>query len=341
MARNVYGLDLGSSQVKIYDKKQDKIIQDRNVLAMNNTDNSILAIGNDAYLMNGRVPSNIDVVFPMHEGVVSRFDIMQNVLSGMINRESTYVRGSEYVVAVPTDVTEVEKKAFYDLVIHSNAKAREVNIVERSIADAIGLNIDIKETHGVMIVNIGGETTEISILAGGGMVLNRLVKTGGIHIDQFIVDLLRRSQDFLIGIATAEMLRRNFNVFTDDNNASQNIAGIDLITGVPMQKNVPIAVVRGAIKDPLDSVISAMFSLLDRTPPEVHKAISKNGIYITGGIANMKGIEQYIEHSVNIKSRIVAKPEFSAIKGIKRIIMSKDLKSFAYSMVDENYRWMR
>jgi len=340
MAKNTYGLDLGSNKVKIYDKKLDKIIQDRTVIAIEGHKNYI-AVGNEAYLMYGRVPSNIEVVFPMKSGVISRFDAMQQMLLTMVGKESGFTRGSEYVVAVPTDVTEVEKKAFFDLVIHSSAKAKEVNIVERSIADAVGLNIDIEKTRGVMIINIGGETSEISVLAGGGMVLNRLIKTGGSDFDTNIVSLLRRSQDFLIGTETAETLRQNFNVFTDDNNATQVVAGVDLITGVPMQKNVSITVVRGAIKEPLDSITKAIISVLDRTPPEVRKSIFKNGLFITGGITNMTGIEKYIEHSVSIRTRAAAKPELTVIKGIKRIIMSKDLKSLAYSMIDESYRWMR
>ena len=124
------------------------------------------------------------------------------------------------MIAVPTDVTEVEKKAFFDLVIHSTAKAKEVNIVERSIADAVGLNLDIQNTKGIMIVNFGGETTELSVLAGGGMVLNRLVKVGGLTFDQGIINLVKHSHDFLIGRQTAEVLRRNFNVFTGDSDSS-------------------------------------------------------------------------------------------------------------------------
>ncbi|HIW21146.1 MAG TPA: rod shape-determining protein [Candidatus Dorea intestinavium] len=340
MARNVYGLDLGSTVVKIYDKKTDKIIQDRTVLAIEDG-KEYIATGKEAFLMYGRVPSNIEVIFPMHAGVVSRFDAMQHMLSSIVNRESGFTRGSEYVVAVPTDVTEVEKKAFFDLVVHSNAKAKEVNIVERSIADAVGLNIDIEKTKGVMIINMGGETTEVSVLAGGGMVLNRLVKVGGHDFDTNIVSLLRRSQDFLIGIATAETLRRNFNVFNDDSSTMQSAAGVDLITGTPMQKNVPITVVRGAIKEPLDTILEAIISVLDRTPPEVRKAIYQNGLFITGGLANMVGLERYIEHGVNIRTRLAPKPELTVVKGLKKIIMSQDLKSLAYSMMDEGYRWMR
>ena len=267
----------------------------------------------------------------MEAGVISRFNDMQFLLQNLLKRGRQFSRGSEYVIAVPTDVTEVEKKAFFDLVIHSTAKAKEVNIVERSIADAVGL----------MIANFGGETTERSVRAGGGMVLNRLVKVGGLTFDQGIINLVKHSHDFLIGRQTAEVLRRNFNVFTGDSDSILSVAGRDLITGVPMRKPISIMLVRAAMKDPLLECVKAIHSLLDRTPPEVRKAIYENGIFLTGGLANMPGLEIYIEQMVGIKSRTALEPDTCAVNGLKRIIMSKDLRKLTFSMIEDNYRWMR
>ena len=266
----------------------------------------------------------------MEAGVISRFNDMQFLLQNLLKRGRQFSRGSEYVIAVPTVVTEVEKKAFFDLVIHSTAKAKEVNIVERSIADAVGLNLDIQNTKGIMIANFGGETTELSVLAGGGMVLNRLVKVGGLTFDQGIINLVKHSHDFLIGRQTAEVLRRNFNVFTGDSDSI-----------LPMRKPISIMLVRAAMKDPLLECVKAIHSLLDRTPPEVRKAIYENGIFLTGGLANMPGLEIYIEQMVGIKSRTALEPDTCAVNGLKRIIMSKDLRKLTFSMIEDNYRWMR
>ena len=321
MARNVYGLDLGSYDIKVYDKKKDTIWKEKNVIAFkDNRDRDIFAVGDDAFSMYGKAPSNIEITFPMEAGVISRFNDMQFLLQNLLKRGRQFSRGSEYVIAVPTDVTEVEKKAFFDLVIHSTAKAKEVNIVERSIADAVGLNLDIQNTKGIMIANFGGETTELSVLAGGGMVLNRLVKVGGLTFDQGIINLVKHSHDFLIGRQTA---------------------GRDLITGVPMRKPISIMLVRAAMKDPLLECVKAIHSLLDRTPPEVRKAIYENGIFLTGGLANMPGLEIYIEQMVGIKSRTALEPDTCAVNGLKRIIMSKDLRKLTFSMIEDNYRWMR
>lgn len=164
MARNVYGLDLGTYEIKVYDKKQDTIWKEKDVIAIANGKN-IFAVGDEAYEMYEKAPGNIQVVFPMKEGVISRFNDMQYLLQNLLKKERQFARGSEYVIAVPTDVTEVEKRAFFDLVVHSTAKAKEVNIVERAIADCIGLGLDVQNTKGVLIANFGGETTELSIVA--------------------------------------------------------------------------------------------------------------------------------------------------------------------------------
>ena len=340
MARNIYGLDLGSYEIKVYDKKQDTIWKEKNVIAIADEKN-VFAVGDEAYEMYEKAPENIQVIFPMKEGVISRFNDMQYLLQNLLKKERGFARGSEYVIAVPTDVTEVEKKAFFDLVIHSTAKAREVNIVERGIADAVGLNLDVRNTNGLFIANFGGETTELSVLAGGGIVLNRLVKIGGVTFDQSVAQLVRYNHDFLIGRLTAEVLRKEFGVFSDGTNASLKVAGRDLITGVPQQREISISLVRAAIKEPLEECVRAIHSLLDRTPPEVRRAIYKNGIFLTGGLANLPGLETYIEELTGIRVRTAIDPDICAVTGLKKIIMSKELKKLAYSMLDENYRWMR
>lgn len=341
MAKNVYGLDLGSYEIKVYNKKQDVIWKEKTALAIENG-SEIIAAGDEAYEMFGKVPSNIEVIFPMKEGVISRFNNMQYLLQTLLKRnEYRFSMGSEYVIAVPTDVTEVEKKAFFDLVIHSSARAKEVNIVERGIADAIGLNLDVWNTNGLFIVNFGGETTELSVLAGGGIVFNRRLKIGGVNFDQAIIQLIRYNHDFLIGRLTAENLRKKAGIFSDDNNVVIPVAGRNLITGVPQQHGISINLVRSALKEPLEQCVEAILLMLDRTPPEIRKAIMENGIFLTGGVANLQGLEVYIEEMTGIPARTAIDPENCAITGLKHIMMSKDLSKLAFSMLNEGYRWMK
>ena len=182
MLRNIYGLDLGTYEIKVYDKKHDTIWKEKNVIAIEG-EKTIFALGDDAYEMYEKAPENIQIVFPMKEGVISRFNDMQYLLNNLLKDGKRFVRGSKYVIAVPTDVTEVQKRAFFDLVIHSTAKAKEVNIVERGIADAVGIGLDAQKEKGLFIANFGGEITELSVLSYGGLVLNKLVKIGGVTLD--------------------------------------------------------------------------------------------------------------------------------------------------------------
>lgn len=340
MFRNVYGLDLGTYEIKVFDKKQDSIWKEKNTVAIEDG-KRIIAVGDAAYEMFEKVPGNIEVAFPMKEGVISRFNDMQFLLQNLLKKEHHFARGSEYLVAVPTDVTELEKRAFFDLVIHSTAKAKEVNIVERGIAHCVGLGLDVENTAGVMIVDFGAETTEISIVATGGMVLNKMCKFGGTTIDESITNLVRHNYDFLIGRLTAETLRRKFGVFGGNSSSSLKVAGRNLVSGVPMQQEIPISVVRAAMKNPFAECISNVNSLLERTPPEVLKGIQQNGIFLTGGLAYLPGLAQYIEGMTSYPVRVAKRPDISAVEGLGRIIQSKELKKLSYSMLNEGYRWMR
>ncbi len=341
MARNVYGLDLGTYEIKVFDKKKDRIWREKNVIAMKDK-RYIFSIGDEAYEMYEKAPDNIQVVFPMKNGVIAHFDDMQYLLGNLLKTDRQFTRGSEYVIAVPTDVTEVEKKAFYDLVLHSEAKAKSVRIVERGLADAIGFGADIMNEKGLFIANFGGGTTELSVLSYGGLVLNRLVKIGGEHFDSAVASLVRHNEEFLIGRLTAERLRREFGVFDEDTGRRFTVFGRDLLTGVPSQMDVRISLVRAAMKEPLEECVRAIRSMIDRTPPDVRRGIEAKGIYLTGGIANLRGLSTYLEESIGLPVTTVPDPELCAVKGLQKIILSKAYyKKLTYSMLDEDYRWLR
>lgn len=341
MARNIYGLDLGTYEIKVFDKKKDRIWREKNVIAMKDK-RYIFSIGDEAYEMYEKAPDNIQVVFPMKNGVIAHFDDMQYLLGNLLKTDRQFSRGSEYVIAVPTDVTEVEKKAFYDLVLHSEAKAKSVRIVERGLADAIGFGADIMNEKGLFIANFGGGTTELSVLSYGGLVLNRLVKIGGEHFDSAVASLVRHNEEFLIGRLTAERLRREFGVFDEDTGRRFTVFGRDLLTGVPSQMDVRISLVRAAMKEPLEECVRAIRSMIDRTPPDVRRGIEAKGIYLTGGIANLRGLSTYLEESIGLPVTTVPDPELCAVKGLQKIILSKAYyKKLTYSMLDEDYRWLR
>lgn len=341
MSGNVYGLDLGTYEIKVFDKKKGSIWREKNAIAMKNK-KYIFAVGDEAYTMYEKAPPDIQVIFPMKNGVIAHFDDMQYLLGTLLGTDRHLAWGAEYVVAVPTDVTEVEKKAFYDLVFHSEARAKNVRVVDRGLADAVGSGIDVIGEKGVFVANFGGGTTELSVLSSGGMVLNRLLKIGGEEMDKAIAGLVRHNRDFLIGRLTAERLRKEFGIFEQSTDSSLTVSGRDLITGVPSQAEVPISLVRAAMKEPLEECVRAVRAMLDRTPPDVRRAIEKKGICLTGGLANLTGLSTYLQESTGLPVTTADEPELCAVKGLQKILSDREYyRRLTYSMMDEDYRWLR
>ena len=338
MAGNIYGLDLGTYEIKVYDERKDEIWKEKSAIATKNQ-TEIFAVGDEAYAMYEKAPQNIEVLFPMQGGVIARFYDMQNLLENLLRKRQFF--GSEYVIAIPTDITEVEKRAFYDLVYHSSARAKSVSVVERGIADAIGCKIDVYQTGGVMILNMGGGTMELSVLAYGGIVMNRLLKFGGEQFDQEIINLVRRNRDFLIGRKTAEQLRRTFGIFSEDTESKMQIAGRNLILGLPQRTDISIGLVRAALKEQMDDCVDAIQTMIQRIPPDVLRELKKNGLYLTGGMANLRGIAQYLEESVGVRVSTVDYPELCSMNGLREIIQDKKRYGrLTYSMLDKGYRWL-
>jgi rod shape-determining protein MreB len=301
----------------------------------------VVSVGNEAFAMYEKAPANIQIVFPMQHGVISHFEDMQCLLQNLLHEKERSFFGEEYIIAVPTDVTEVERKAFHDLVVHATSHTKHVRMVERAIADAYGMGIDLHQEMGIFLVNLGGETTELSVLSHGGMVLNRLIKIGGVNLDHAIANLVRHNRDFLIGRLTAETLRKRFGIFEQTDEATLKVAGRNLMTGVPEQDEIPISIVRAAMKEPLDECIRSIRVLLDRTPPNIRKAIDRRGIFVTGGLASLRGLPNYLEESLGRKVTTIEHPELSAVFGMRRMIGNKEYKRMTHSVLEKNDRWLK
>ena len=339
MAKHVYGIDLGSYEIKVYDLEKDSIWTEKNVVAADR-DGRLIAVGDQAFEMYEKTPPNIHVIFPMKEGVISDFQHIQDLLQYLLSSGRTFAAGGEYTIAVPADVTELEKRAFYDLLVHSSAKARSVNVIERGVADAIGLGLDVQRSDGVFVANFGGETTELSVLAIGGLVFNQRLKIGGRQMDREIVERIRRHYNFLIGLTTAEKLRRKVGINDDRSGRTVEIAGRDLLTGVPTIKNIPASLVRASLKELLEKCVSSMLALIDRTPPEINRIIMNDGLYVTGGLARMEGLPYYINRATGLHVHTSRRPKYCSVRGLKEIVRSEELKSLTYSMQEETDRWM-
>ena len=192
MANNVYGIDLGTSNIKIYSKNDDKILVEKNMIAIENK-RTLFAYGDSAFDMYEKAPGNIQVSFPLSYGVIAEIKNMETLIKYFITDfQGGMLKPADFLIAVPTDVTEVEKRAFYDLVKDAGVKAKKIMVVEKAVADGLGLGIDVKNSQGVIVVNVGYDTTEISILSLGGIVLSRLIKVGGSKFDDSIRNAVKK-----------------------------------------------------------------------------------------------------------------------------------------------------
>ena len=208
MSKSVYGIDFGTSNIKIYNGVTRTSLSEKNIIAIKNK-TDLFEIGDEAFKMYEKAPDNIEVVFPIKYGVIADLKKMK-MLFEQFFKKLTGPRGSKmgrFCIAVPADITEVEKRAFYEVVAKSDIKAREIKIVEKPIADAVGLGIDISSSKGNMIVNIGADTTEVSIISHGGIVISRIVKIGGNMLDQLICESVKKRYNILIGLKTAEKIK--------------------------------------------------------------------------------------------------------------------------------------
>lgn len=340
MAGNMYGLDFGSYEIKLYNKKEETFSKVKDALAIKGR-SEVLAVGDTAYEMYEKSPSGIEIIFPMKEGVVSRFHDMQHILNNIFKETKTSFFNPNYLIAVPTDVTEVEKKAFYDLLTQSIARSKNVSVVERSIADAVGIGIDIKDEPGAFVINMGAQTTEMSILASDGLVLNKLLKKGAYHMDLEIQNAIKQKEEFYIGQLTAQQLRHHFGMNFDKKRKDLKVTGRNLLTGIPEFREISSDSVEQGINIVLEEILQHIISILERTPPLILKNIKNNGLFVCGGVANTSGIQEYLSNKLGFSVHIVRNPELNTVNGLAEIIKTKELRSLAYTMTNGNYRWMR
>ena len=283
MNNNIYCIDLGTCNMKIFCKSIGKILNEKNTIAIVNK-NQMYAYGDAAYAMYEKAPETIHVTFPITNGVIADFNHVQNMIFDFLEtRTKGKVHGAEFIVAVPTDITEVEKKAFFDLFYKSKVKPRNVLLCEKPIADAVGLGLDVNEPTGIMIVDIGADTTEISVISLGGLVLSDLLHFGGNRIDESIISHIKRTYNLVIGQKTAKSLKESLGSGLPGIEDSMVVVGRDLVSGLPIELEINAQTVYEAIKENLNSICNSIKMILEKTPPEVAKDIIHSGIYITEG----------------------------------------------------------
>ena len=334
MNNHCFGCDFGSYHLKIYHKDADSYLMQHNMVAVQDK-KTMLAYGDEAYAMFEKAPANIQVSSPMSYGNLASISYMQAFLKSLLEKNTKgQLRGSEFFVALPTDMQE---RSFTMLIQDSNMKPKAVYLIDKPVAAGLGLDINVKEAQGVMVIDIGAETTEISVLSLGGTVISRLIQTGGRSIDDAIQAAIRKEYNFYIGNKTAENIKKELAYAVEPEEGSMQICGRNMVIGLPQMLEITTAFVYEAIKEQLNVIMDAVKSILERTPPELGVDIIRNGIYLTGGSARIRKLDQLIQERSGIRVTVDNAPELSVAKGLARVINDKEFRALAFVTKEQKY----
>ena len=331
MSSNIFGIDLGTSNIKIYNRADDTILVEKNMIAIENK-STLFAYGDSAFEMYEKAPANIHISYPLSNGVIADIKNMELLVKYFINDLSRgNVRPADYYIAVPFDITEVEKRAFYDLIKESGVKARKILVVEKAVADGLGMDIDVKNSQGVLTVNVGYDTTEISILSLGGIVLSKLIKIGGLKFDDAIRSAVRKEFSLIIGGKTAENVKISLKELEKEGRGAV-VYGRDIVTGLPVERELPTSMIDECLMELFYTIIDSIKVILERTPPELAADIYRHGIYLTGVASQVSHLAELIHKGTGLKVNLSENPVTSVALGLAKIIKEDNYKSVAYAI---------
>ena len=298
------GIDLGTATVLVHVKGKGIVLREPSVVAIDRNTGEVVSVGEEARRMLGRTPGNIVAIRPLKDGVISDYSVTEKMLKYFIRKVcGKFVMAPTIMVCVPSGVTEVEKKAVVDAA--TQAGARKVYLIEEPIAAAIGAGIDISKPCGNMIVDIGGGTTDIAVISLGGSVVSTSIKVAGDKFDEAIVRFIKRKYNVMIGERTAEDLKVNVGcVYPKIQDVEMDIRGRDLITGLPKTLTVHSSEMMEALEEPVNMIVDAVHSVLEKTPPELAADISDRGIYMTGGGCLIDGLDKLLQERTGINVMI-------------------------------------
>jgi rod shape-determining protein MreB len=295
------GIDLGTSNTVLTDKRGHIIIDEPSVVAVDVKSKRVLATGSEAKNMIGRTPGSIVAVRPIRDGVIADFDMTSDMLHDFMYRSSkrNIFTKTSVVICVPSDVTEVERRAVEDAV--RSAGAQDVELIESPMAAALGAGLPVYEATGSMIIDIGGGTCDIAVLSLGGIASSKSIKLGGDAFDEAIVNYMKKEHNILIGERTAEDIKIKIGSAMEyDGEAAMEIRGRNLSDGLPASVEISSADIRLVLKDSVNEIIAAIKETLELTLPELAADIVERGIYLTGGASKLRGLAQVIENEIGL-----------------------------------------
>ncbi len=298
------GIDLGTANILVYVQGKGVVLNEPSVVAISDDDNRLVAVGEEAREMIGRTPGNVRAIRPMREGVIADYLITEAMLRYVINKVARVrIFKPEVMISVPTGVTSVEKRAVRDAAL--KAGARDAYLIEEPLAAAIGANVPISGPSGNMIVDIGGGTTEIAVIALGGIVVADSVRVGGTKLDEAIANYIRRKYNLMIGERTAEEVKIAVgSALPLEEPMTIDVKGRDMIAGLPRTIPISSTEVTEAIETPLAQIITAVRNVLEQTPPELSSDIIDKGMVMTGGGSLLRNLDTMLTQVTGIPCHV-------------------------------------
>jgi rod shape-determining protein MreB len=318
---NDVAIDLGTANTLVFVKGNGIVLNEPSVVAIDQSSRKAYAVGLEAKQMLGKTPDHIAAVRPMKDGVIADFQITEMMLREFIRKsqkKKLFIR-PRIVIAVPSGITEVEKRAVRDSAEH--AGAREVFLIAEPISAAIGVGLPVDKPSGNMIIDIGGGTTEIAVIALDGIVANSSIRVGGDELDESIVNYVKRTYNLLIGEQTAEHIKIKIgSAIKLEKPLEMEVKGRDLVAGIPKNLKLTSEEIREAISEPISQIVEALKSALEQTPPELAADIVDRGIVMTGGGALLRGLDTLLKEETNLPINVVDDPLLCVVLGAGKVL---------------------
>jgi rod shape-determining protein MreB len=313
---NDIGIDLGTANTLVYVKDRGIVLREPSVVAIQEGTKRILAVGAEAKRMLGRTPGNIVAIRPMKSGVIADFDITEAMIRHFIRKVHAHrIRVKpRVIIAVPSDITEVEKRAVQESARH--AGAREVFLIEEPMAAAIGVGLPVSEPAGNMIVDIGGGTCEVAVISLAGIVYSRSVRVGGDAMDECIVQYMRRVYNLMIGERTAEQIKIEIgSAYATGEDRTMEVKGRDLVAGLPKTLTVTSEEIREALQEPVSTIVDAIRETLEKCPPELSSDLVDRGMVLAGGSSQLRGLDKLIADQTGLPVHLAEDPMSAVAEG--------------------------
>jgi rod shape-determining protein MreB len=317
---NDIGIDLGTANTLVFVKDQGIVLREPSVVAVRAGTSQVLAVGDEAKRMLGRTPGNIVAVRPLKDGVIADFEMTESMLRHFITKVNSrkWVR-PRVVIAVPSGITEVEKRAVKESAAH--AGAREVYLIEEPMAAAIGVGLPVQDAAGNMIIDIGGGTTEVALISLSGIVFSRSVRVAGDELDEAIAGYMKRAYNLMIGERTAEEIKIKIgSAYPMEKEVGMEVKGRDLVAGLPKTLTITSQEVREALLEPISTIVESVRVTLERCPPELSADLVDRGLVLAGGGALLRGLDKLLQEETGLPVHIAEDPLSAVAEGTGRAL---------------------